>query len=235
MAVINDPNTAANVARVGAVSTTTDQNAQHISGRPVAYGNLGHYKWGGFTGILPAALGANSEIFQFRWSHATLLAVILKIRISAAVSTTFFAAGVPLQLDLIKSSAWSAAGTLGTGITMGATGKARNSMASSSLVAGDMRISTTAALGAGTKTLEANSLSSMLAAGPITASLNGLIIPPNTLFQEPDLGDGEHPLVLGGAGGGANSEGFSIRSVAVPITGTWTVAISVQWAEVSAF
>jgi hypothetical protein len=236
MATINDPSDATKIARIGLVSTITDQSAQHSSARPVPYGNLGHYKWAGFTGVLPAALAANSEIFQFRWSHATNLAVIGKIRISASVSTTMFAAGVPVQIDLIKSTAWSAQGTGGTAPSLAAMGKTRNSMASSSMTAGDMRIATTAALGAGTKTLETgSSMATIVAAGPITGSLNGQIIAPGTILWEPDMGDGEHPLVLGGLGGGAVSEGFSIRSVAVPATGTWMMAISIQWAEVAAF
>lgn len=43
------------------------------------------------------------------------------------------------------------------------------------------------------------------------------------------MGDGQHPLVL------ANQEGFVIRSVAVPATGTWQVAITVDWTEVDAY
>jgi len=235
MAVINDPNTAANIAQVGPVSTASVQNPLHISGRPLPYGSLGHYKWGGSTGILPAALGANSEIFQFRWAHATILAAILKIRVSACVTTTFFAAGVPVELDFLKATGWSAQGTLGVSPTFGATCKMRTSMGSSNMAAGDTRIATTAALGAGTKTLEANSLANIVAPGPITASLNGQIIAPGTILWEPDTGDGQHPLVLGGAGGGANSEGFVLRSVAVPATGTWRLSIIIDWAEVTAF
>ena len=203
--------------------------ALRMTTRPVDHGALGHYRLGVFTGILPAALGANSEIFQFRWADATRLCVIQKIRISAAVSTTFFAAGVPIQLDLVKSTAWTVAGTGGTGVTMGATLKQRNSMGSSLLVAGDARIATTAALGAGTKTLEANSIRAIAVAGPITASLNGQIIAPGTELFTAESGDGEHPLVL------VQNEGFSIRSVAVPATGTWTVGIGVTWVEATAF
>lgn len=235
MATINDPNNASNIAVVGAVSSTTAQNPLHVSARPVPHGSNGHYRYAAFTGILPAALGANSEIFQFRWSAAALLAVITRVRVSASVSTTFFAAGVPLQIDMIRSTAWSAAGTLGTGVTIGTAGKMRNGFPGSTLVAGDMRIATTAALGAGTKTLDATPIAAIAAAAPITASLNGLIIPPGTVLFEPNPGDGEHPLVLGGDGGGANSHGFSIRSVAVPATGTWTLSVQIQWAEVAAF
>jgi hypothetical protein len=109
-------------------------------------------------------------------------------------------------------------GTGGTGITMATLLKLRTAMGSSLLGAGDMRIATTAALGAGTKTLETLSLSSISAPGPITASLNGQIIAPGTFLYHADIGDGEHPLVL------AQNEGLSIRSVAVPATGTWTAA-----------
>lgn len=207
----------------------TTFRALRVTPRPVDHGSLGAYCWGGFSGIIPAALGANSEIFQFRWTDATRFAVIRKIRISAAVSTTFFAAGVPIQLDVVKSTAWSAQGTGGTGVTPAATLKRRTSMGSTLLAAGDMRIATTAALGAGTKTLEANSLVSIIAPGPITASLNGQIIAPGTILWQAEVGDGEHPLVL------VQNEGFVIRSVAVPATGTWMAAINVDWAEVSAY
>jgi hypothetical protein len=101
-------------------------------------------------------------------------------------------------------------------------------MGSTLLVAGDMRIATTAALGAGTKTLETLSLATVCAPGPITASLNGLILPP-TLLYESKASDGDHPLCL------VQNEGFSIRSVAVPATGTWTMTVTIDWAEVSAY
>jgi hypothetical protein len=200
-----------------------------VTPRPVDHGALGAYCWGGFTGILPAALAANSEIYQFRWTDATRLAVIRKIRISASVTTTFFAAGVPVQIDLVKATGWSGQGTLGTSVTPAATLKRRTSMGSTLVAAGDMRIATTAALGAGTKTLEANSLSAIAAAGPITASLNGQIISPGTILWQAEVGDGEHPLVL------VQNEGFVIRSVAVPATGTWTASVTVDWAECTAY
>ena len=203
--------------------------AARVTNKPIDCGALGSYTYGGFTGILPAALAANSEIFQFRWADATRFAVIRKIRISAAVSTTFFAAGVPVQIDLIKSTGWTVAGTLGTGLTPAALLKKRTSMGATLVATGDMRIATTAALGAGTKTLETYALSSIAAAGPITASLNGGIIAPGTILWEAEIGDGEHPLVL------AQNEGISIRSVAVPATGTWTAGITIDWTEVTSY
>ena len=63
-----------------------------------------------------------------------------------------------MQIDVIKSTAWTAAGTGGTAVTLSAGNKMRTSMGSSLVASGDMRIATTAALGAGTKTLESNSM-----------------------------------------------------------------------------
>lgn len=203
--------------------------SQRVTPRPVDHGALGAYAYGGLSGIIPAALAANSEIFQFRWTDATRFAVIRKIRIAASVTTTMFAAGVPVQIDLVKATAWSAAGTGGTRATIAALLKRRTSMGSSLVAASDIAIATTAALGAGTKTLETIALSTILAGGPITASLNGTFIAPGTILWQAEVGDGEHPLVL------AQNEGFVIRSVAVPATGTWMAAINIDWAEVTAY
>jgi hypothetical protein len=208
----------------------TTFRAQRVTSRPIDYAGLGSYSWGAMTGILPAALGANSEIWQFRWADATRIALITKITMSACVTTTFFAAGVPVQIDLVKSTGWTVAGTLGTGLTPAALLKKRTSMGATLMTAGDARISTTAALGAGTKTLEGAALACLLAPGPITASLNGQIIPPGTVLYEAATGDGgEHPIAL------VQNEGLSIRSVAVPATGTWQACIRVDWTEVAAY
>lgn len=217
-----------NGGTIAEVDGTTFRATRAVN-RPVDYGSLGAYSYGGFTGILPAALGANSEIFQFRWTDATRFAVVNEVKISAAVSTTFFAAGVPVQIDLVKATAWTVAGSGGTRVTPVALLKKRTSMGSTLVAATDIGIATTAALTAGTKTLETYAQASILAAGPITASLNGVIIPPGTILWRSEVGDGQHPFVL------AQNEGFVIRSVAVPATGTWTAAISVDWTEVTAY
>lgn len=203
--------------------------SQRVTLRPPDHGALGAYSYGGVTGILPAAIAASSEIYQFRWADATRICLINDVRFSACVSTTFFAAGIPVQIDMIKSTGWTVAGTGGTGITPAALMKKRTSMGSSLMAAGDMRISTTAALGAGTKTLETLALSSILAAGPITASLNGQIVAPGSTLFEANVAQGEHPLAL------VQNEGFSIRAVAVPATGTWMASITVDWTEVTAY
>ncbi len=207
----------------------TTFRALNTSVKPIDHGAFGHYSWGALSGIIPAALTANSEILQFQWTDATRYAVIRKIRMSACVSTTFFAAGVPLQFDLVKCNTWTAVGTGGTRPAVAALLKKRVNMGSSLLAANNIGVATTAALGAGTKTLEGTPMQALVAPGPITASLNGQIVAPGTIFQQFEVGDGEHPLVL------HQNEGFIIRAVAVPATGTWMAAFQVDWAEVTAY
>lgn len=217
-----------NAGTVAEVDGTTYRAVRTVA-RPYDYGSLGAYGFGAFTGILPAALGANSEIFQFRWPDATRFAIINSIVIAASVSTTFFAAGVPVQIDLVKATSWSAQGTGGNALTPASLLKKRTSMGSSLLTAGDLRIASTAALGIGTKTLEGSSVAALAAAGPITASLAGTIIPPFTPLWQSNTMHGQAPFVL------AQNEGLVIRCVAVPATGTWTASIQVDWTEVTAF
>lgn len=199
---------------------------------PIDPGSYGAYSIGQTTGIIAAGLAGDAELFQFRWANTGVTAVIQRISVSAAVSTTYFAAGVPLRLAVYRVSAWTAQGTGGTGLTPAALGKKRSSHASTVLAAGDCRIATTAGLGAGTKTIEAQALNQIAAGAPITASLSGQIFPPNTDMLPNDMGDGDFPLLLGPQA--SNFEGFVITAPATPATGTWTLTVTVQWCEQTA-
>lgn len=184
-----------------------------------------HFCYGGSTGLLPAALAANSEIFQFRWTSTTAIAAVRRVRVSASCSTILFDAGVPVEIDMVKATGWTSAGTGGTAIAPSTT--LRMGASANSLVAsGDARKATTAALGAGTKVLEANSISSIVVGGPITLGLNGGLIPVGTILFERNPAEGDRMLEL------RANEGFSIRSVAVPGTGTWRVSFIVEWDEI---
>lgn len=209
----------------------TNFRAQRVTIRPTDYGTAGHFSYGGLSGIIPAAASANAELFQFRWNEATRICLINEVLISASVTTTFFAAGVPMQLDMVKATTWSAAGSGGTRPTITSLMKKRSSMASSLVNASDIGIITTVGTGlvAGTKALEATSLSTVIAGCPITASLNGSIIAPGTPIWHVDTANGQHPLAL------VNQEGFVIRAVAVPGTGTWMLSVTVDWTEVDAY
>lgn len=203
---------------------------------PFNYTTYGMYRLGATSGIIPATPLAAKEIFQFRWNPTDrdIIAIINRVRVSIAVSTTYFAAGVPIEIDLTKASAWSAQGTLGTGITPAATCKLDSDMASTALAANDARIAGTDAngLGAGTKTLEANKMASIVFNQPITASVS----PPLMIADlfDGDPARGAHPLILRAGAAAANAQGFAIRATA-PATGTWRVSVDVEWAESNSY
>lgn len=217
-----------NGGTVAEVDGTTFR-AQRVTVRPLDQGALGAYSLGLVTGVIPAALTTNSEIYQFRWADATRLCVIRRIRIGASVSTTMFAAGVPMQIDLIKATGWTVAGSGGTRATMSTNSRRRTSMGASLVTASDIGIATTAALTVGTKTLDGLALTQQVSACPITGSLNGVIFPAGSHLWEAQVGDSDHPLVL------AQNEGFVIRCAAVPATGTWQMSVNVDWTEVTAY
>lgn len=215
------------VIQSGSSGNLQDVDARHlaarISGRPMEIGTRGAYSAAFYTDVLPAALAANSEIFQFRFVHASFRCLLRSVRVSAAVSTTAFAAGVPISLEMRNAVAWTGQGTLGTGITWGTDdGKKMMTHATTVLGAGDVRIATTAALGAGTKTLAGVPAAQICA--QVGTSIT-TIIQPGTVLWTRDTAE-EYPFNY------ANNEGFVIRSVEVPATGKWKAAIHVEWSEI---
>jgi len=202
----------------------TLHSALNVNIKPVDPGNNGSFEAGMSSGVIAAGLAANSELFQFRWTDATRLAIINTITISAAVSTTFFAAGVPMQISLFKATGWSANGSGGTTLTPAAILKKKTTMANSLL--GFAQIINTTALVAGTKTIEANPITTIVAGCPITGSLQPQILAPTNLLE---VQAGEYPLVL------AAKEGFVLTLPAVPGTGTWQLTVTVDWTEASTY
>lgn len=180
---------------------------------------------GVLSGVMAAGLAANSEIIQFRWVDATNLrrVRVLGIDLSAVVDVTGFTAGAAL-FDVVAARAFTVAGTGGTAQTLtGNNQKLRTSQNANVLgVTGEIRVATTAALGAGTKTLDAQGIGSIVGAGSATAG--SLIVPQSALYKDIVSVYGQ-PLVL------ANQEGFAVRAT-VPATGTWRFAATVFWAEV---
>lgn len=197
---------------------------------PVSVGAGGAFRLGALSGTMAAALGANSEIFQFRYvTAAGRVALIYKVSISAGMNVAATLAGLA-AFRMTVARAWTVAGSGGTRLTFtGDNINLRTSLAASEV--NDAGISTTGALTAGTKTLDATDLSAVaqgIGAGAITVSPTLPIIPQTALFDAD--GEGQYPLVL------ANQEGFVIRiGAAMPATMTWHFAVNVLWLEVPAF
>lgn len=200
-----------------------NHRALKVTTRPIDHGTNGAYRMSAVSGTMAAGLAANSEVFQFRWTDATKLCVVTSVCIDGvAGSATVFAAGFG-KLDLAVCRAWTAVGTGGTALnTTGNNGKVRTSMATS--IVNDIRVASTAALGAGTKTTDAVPVGQCVFAVGTTASVT--YVSHNDLFEL--AGEAEPPLVL------ASQEGFVIRAT-VPATGTWQFGVTVGWVEVNAY
>ena len=228
MAVINDPNTAANIAAVGAKAFSP----MHALSGPFPIGAGGGYRLSSQSGTMAAALGANSEIFQFRFvTAAARVALIHGISISAGANVAASAAALAaIRVSLAR--AWTVAGSGGTRFNLtGNNQKLRTTHATSEV--SDAGISTTAALTAGTKTFDAQDIGSIalgIGTGAITVSVPLVLIPKTNLVGE-FAGSLAFLAVL------ANQEGFAIRTGAnaFPAALTWNFAVDVAWSEVDAF
>lgn len=186
----------------------------------------GAYSVVAITGIMAAGITGASEILQFRWLSTTHKARIERVRICAAALGTAFAAG-NAQFDLTIARGWSAVGT-GGGVVAATTNnfKRKTSMLSSQMAVaaeanGSIRVATTAALGAGTKTLDAAPVRSMRSYVPNTAYI-GLTPGDDGLLWE--VAPGQHAIEL------VANEGFVVRTT-VPATGTWSADIAIDWEE----
>ena len=191
--------------------------------RPHDYGALGSYRLSLLSGTMAAGLAANAEVWQFRWSDATRLCVVTKIVIDGISNTaTAFTAGVG-NMQLYVARSWTADGSGGTAATLtGNNTKLRTDMGATLL--GSARISSTAALTAGTKTLDTNASGQMSLAFPAVASTQ---IENRIALFEPNPGM-ESPFIL------AQNEGLVIRAT-VPATGTWAFGVTVNWTELTEY
>ncbi len=203
--------------------------ALRVSTRPLEYnfpGNvLGHYRASLISGAV-AASGANGPIASLRWGDSSRFLVLYKIVVSAVVSAAVTAQVT--DIDAIVARAFTASDTGGTALTLtGQNQKARVTMGSSLIT--DLRVSTTAALGAGTRTLDAQPFSSAsIGSGSPGMTTVGAASPIQELYR-PDVAAGEHPLVL------HQNEGVIIRTPTSIATGSIKFYINLMWAEVAVF
>jgi len=203
--------------------------ALRITARPIDYGALGFYRIAMVSGTMAVSLAANSEIFQFRWPDATRFAVTYRAAIAAGANVAASAAALA-AFRMTMARSWTAAGTGGTRATMtGNNQKLRTSMGTS--LVNDIGCATTAALGAGTKTLDTQDCGAVaygVGTGAITTSVDLTLVPLTELLNVDSASD--HPLVM------AQNEGWIIRTGnALPAGMTWHFAANTSWAEVAAF
>lgn len=201
----------------------TNYRAIRTTLRPIDHGSLGAYRVSGLSGTMAAGLAANAEVFQFRWTDATRLCVITSVVFDGlSGSATAFAAGFA-NVQLFVARSWTADGSGGTTLTLAGNNQKMRSNMNTTLIGGS-RIASTAALSAGTKTLDAQAVGQYSAAIGTGTSVQW--IPQFDLFHV-DPG-GETPIVL------SQNEGIVIRAT-VPATGTWQFGATVAWIEVTSY
>ena len=200
--------------------------AARVVSCPIDGAGQGHYVLAASTGSIGAGAGSNSELFHFRWTSTGVLCKILFVKLTGLRASTAFTAGdIDISLSIARS--WTAAGTGGTFPTLTGNNQKLDTDFASTLMGGQ-RLATTAALGVGTKTLDAQPVGQILthssggfsSATPIIGSI---YLPTTELFRA-SISDGQAPITL------ANNEGVVIRAT-VPATGVWTLGFVIGWCE----
>ena len=192
---------------------------------------LGHYRATCITG-LTTGMAANGAIASLRWSDANIagsaptqaymrprLALIMGLDVGASVTTAFTAAQ-PTDFEAIIARSWTVSDTGGAAVT---PSKLRSTFGASLIGSGDLRVATTAALTAGTRTLDG------------AGFCCGAIYNQNTGgagdTQQNAYGlarNGQYPVTL------STNEGIIVRvPTAQGAVGVVKYYITIEWVEVS--
>jgi len=213
------------IVQIGASSGTgldvqTNTRAGKQTLWPVDVGALGSFSKAMVSGTMAAGLAAGATIFSWRNSSANIMP--LRRILFGAMDNVAFTAGIG-NFSLFFARAFTASASGGTAGTLtGNNGKLRTAFATTTL--GDMRISTTAALTNGTRTLDTDPVAVL----PITvgATANVVLVPANTVLWQAQAQD--MPALF------AQNEGFEIQA-SLPATGTWNFSVQPVWDELAAF
>ena len=197
-------------------------SAARVTMRPLEYGAGGAYHVSKTFAVGPGTnIAANAAVWSFRWTSATLTALITSFKWNWIVTTAFTGAQV-LDHALYVARGFNSA-DIGTGsstLTMsGNNAKKRASMSASAV--GEIRYATSNTLTAGTRTLDTQPV--MYRGG--YGSVQGLGLLDSVSMH--DTLDDCHPITL------AQNEGIVLNNLTVfPAAGVLTMAVEVSWFEV---
>lgn len=191
--------------------------AARVSLRPAEV--IGYYSVAGASGAL-TGVAAAGPVWSFRNTGANL---ILVRRVSIGfVTTTAFTTAQGLDYQMLRANSFTASDSGGTALFTAGQNKHRNSFTNITS-APDIRIASTGALTAGTRTLETAGVG--IAGGSSTAVGTSM---PITDILEQDSGD--YPFVL------AQNEGFVITNgIAMGAAGVIRLQVSMEYAETAAY
>ena len=165
-----------------------------------------------------AGLAASATIASMRWTSTTKVAVVKEVVLCALTNTTAFTAGYG-SVFLQPATAFSASDT---GEASATKNKLRGIFAASAIGADDLKVSQTAAVTAGTRTL-GGLLGGFYVAFDATANKQWLGGDGATLLRSA-LEDPDDGLFL------TTNTGFVVVAT-VPATGVWQFCIRVKWEE----
>lgn len=224
-------------ARVGVFDVTGVQAKVDIDGnlrvspRTPAMGTLGSYAKSLVSGSIVATGSANAVIWALRWSDSTgKLALIQRVRVGAVVDGTI-TTSVPYNLQLFFARGFTGNPTTSIGTTATLTGgnaKLRTSMGTTLM--GGIWILGTAAAGLTGQTLgnDTDAISTLVGASGQAIGSQFFGSPGLSVLWDDNV-DG-HPIVL------AQNEGLAIQApLAGPATGTFKIAVSLEWTEVATY
>jgi hypothetical protein len=180
---------------------------------------IGYYSVAGVSGAL-TGVAANGTVFSFRNTGANL--IVMRRVMLGFVTTTAFTTAQGLAYALIRANAFTVSDSGQTSLFVTGQNKHRNGFTNLTS-APDIRIANTAAITAGTRTLET------VAMGVQSAGSTGLGTGmTQQVLLEQDAGD--YPLIL------AQNEGFVITNlIAMGAAGVIQLNVSIEYAEATAY
>jgi hypothetical protein len=196
-----------------------------VSVHPPAFGALGAYTVAVATGNIAATLAAGSTLFSCRWGDATRL-MLLKEVWCMGIVTGAITTAVNFDLEAVVARNFTGSDTGGTAISLAGSNNKRRTSMGSSLVT-DMRVASTAALTAGTRTPDTQAFGRLQG---FTGTAQGTKIFDASLSALWEADVNQYDFVF------AQNEGFLIRNpLAGPATGTISLAFRIEWSEATAY
>jgi hypothetical protein len=192
-------------------------------GIPNASGG-GHFYASGASGALTGA-AANSPLLSLRWADSAFVFLLMRASLVYFLTTAYTGAQMN-DFDLLRVTGFTAADSGGAAVV---PMKKRNTMGASKV--DDLRVCTTAALTAGTRTVDATSYRAVADGPPNVAIPTATLgVPRQELVLYDAVQQGVHPIAL------TKNEGLLIRNItAMSAAGVIKAYFNLEWAEVAVF
>jgi hypothetical protein len=187
----------------------------------------GHYNLCATTGAVAGAVTAAAQVFSVRWNDPSKKMLLERVSVSGVCAAFSSGVGADLQLVLAHSFTANAGASNKTAIVPSTTSQMSrlSTMAASSFNAyGEIAVCTTAALTAGTQTLDTAGVgAAQLQAGAVGYG-SGLVDLWNRVAY------GQHPIVI------ENNQGFVVSTpTGWASSNSWRISVNMSWIEIAAY